>query len=185
MKPSIAIFLGVAGILAAIGTAIANANGLFAGHPSWAYWFYGASFLSLMAALVGWLKGDFRALEKRPSGKLAATAEPEPSAEILVPLNYAEVGLKRTVSGTVRPPNAKVQVFVLAGDGFWLQGKAGHAAVDGPTWTAECQFGNAYIGLGSNYQIVATVNTDIKDRRIPALPEGAVKSNAIHVRRTR
>lgn len=55
MKPSIAIPLGVAGILAAIGTTIANANGLFAGHPSLAYWFWGGSLAILVIAVAGWL----------------------------------------------------------------------------------------------------------------------------------
>jgi hypothetical protein len=53
MKPSIAIPLGLAGILAAIATAIANANGLFAGHPHLSYWFYGCSFILIVVALVG------------------------------------------------------------------------------------------------------------------------------------
>jgi hypothetical protein len=53
MKPGIAIPLGVAGILAAIGTAIANANGLFVGHPSLAYWFWGASFVLVAVAIAG------------------------------------------------------------------------------------------------------------------------------------
>jgi hypothetical protein len=53
MKPTIAIPLGVAGILSAIGTAFANANGLFVGHPSLAYWFWGASFALIAFAIVG------------------------------------------------------------------------------------------------------------------------------------
>jgi len=54
MKPSIAVPLGVAGILAAIATAIANANGLFAGHPSLAYRLYGASCVLIAISIVGW-----------------------------------------------------------------------------------------------------------------------------------
>lgn len=41
--------------MAGIGTAIANNNGLFAGHPSWAYWFYGMSALLLACSIVGWI----------------------------------------------------------------------------------------------------------------------------------
>jgi hypothetical protein len=55
MRPAIAIPLGVAGILAAIGTAYGNANGLFAGHPSLAYWFYSASFVMLALSIAGWI----------------------------------------------------------------------------------------------------------------------------------
>jgi hypothetical protein len=55
MKPGIAIPLGVAGILAAIGTAIANANGLFGGRPSLAYWFWSASFALIIVAIAGWV----------------------------------------------------------------------------------------------------------------------------------
>jgi len=58
MKPRIAIPLGVAGILAAIGTSIANANGLFAGHPSLAYWFWAASLAMIVIAVAGWLFGS-------------------------------------------------------------------------------------------------------------------------------
>jgi hypothetical protein len=61
MKPRIAIPLGVAGILAAIGTTIANANGLFAGHPSLAYWFWAASLVLLVIAIAGWLLGRDKA----------------------------------------------------------------------------------------------------------------------------
>jgi hypothetical protein len=57
MKPRIAIPLGVGGILAAIGTTIANANALFAGHPSLAYWFWAASFAMIVIAVAGWLFG--------------------------------------------------------------------------------------------------------------------------------
>jgi hypothetical protein len=57
MKPRIAIPLGVAGILAAIGTTIANANGLFVGHPSLAYWFWAASLVMIVIAIAGWLLG--------------------------------------------------------------------------------------------------------------------------------
>jgi hypothetical protein len=54
MKPHIAIPLGVAGILAGIGTAIANANGVFAGHTSLHFWFYTASFIMIAIAVAGW-----------------------------------------------------------------------------------------------------------------------------------
>ena len=65
MKPGIAIPLGVAGILAAIGTAIANANGMFAGHPSSAYWFWGASFGLIIVAIAGWIFNSQREKKKR------------------------------------------------------------------------------------------------------------------------
>lgn len=55
MKPSIALPLGVAAILAGIGTAIASANGQFAKHPSLAYWFYGPSLALLLIAVTGWI----------------------------------------------------------------------------------------------------------------------------------
>jgi hypothetical protein len=55
MKPGIAIPLGVGGISAGIGTAFANANGVFTGHPSLAYWFWGASCVLIALAILGWL----------------------------------------------------------------------------------------------------------------------------------
>ncbi len=44
--------MGVVGVLTAIGTAITNANGVFNGHPSLAYWFYGAAVVLVIVALV-------------------------------------------------------------------------------------------------------------------------------------
>lgn len=62
MKPGIAIPLGVAGILAAIGPPIpiTNANGLFGGHPFLAYCFWGASFALIIVAIVGWVVNSKR-----------------------------------------------------------------------------------------------------------------------------
>lgn len=53
MKP---IFLGVAAIVATIGTAIATANHLFEGHLIWAFVCWGISLLLIAAAFVGWLR---------------------------------------------------------------------------------------------------------------------------------
>ena len=66
MKPNIAIPLGVAGILAAIGTTIANANGMFSGHPSLAYWFWGGSLALIAIAVIGWV-ADWRKLKAKTS----------------------------------------------------------------------------------------------------------------------
>lgn len=44
--------MGLAGVLAGIGTAIANANGAFAGHPSWAYYLWGVSSLLIIIAIM-------------------------------------------------------------------------------------------------------------------------------------
>jgi len=52
VKPEIAIPLGVAGILAAIGTAIANANGWFVGHPHLVYLCWGGSGALIVAAIA-------------------------------------------------------------------------------------------------------------------------------------
>lgn len=109
--------------------------------------------------------------------------ETESHPEILTPLNFAEVGLRRTVSGSVRPPHAKVQVLVHAGDGRWyLQGPV---KVDGSVWSVECQFGNADMGVGGNYQVIAIAEGNIKDDRMSILPEVGAKSGIIKVRRTR
>jgi hypothetical protein len=50
MNPKIPIIVGMAGALTGIGTAIANANGWFTGHPYLAYWFYGAALLLILTA---------------------------------------------------------------------------------------------------------------------------------------
>jgi sugar phosphate permease len=60
MKPQVPILLGVAGILAAIGTAIANANGLFVGHPHLAYVFYTAAFILIAVSIIGWIANKDR-----------------------------------------------------------------------------------------------------------------------------
>lgn len=60
MKPSIAVPLGIGGILAAIGTSIASTNGLFAGHPYLAYWFWAASSAMIAIAVAGWLRGRIK-----------------------------------------------------------------------------------------------------------------------------
>ncbi|MBZ5723147.1 MAG: hypothetical protein LAO03_22640 [Acidobacteriia bacterium] len=52
MKPKIAIPLGVAGMLAALGTAIANANGIFTGRPYLAYLCWGISLALIMFAIL-------------------------------------------------------------------------------------------------------------------------------------
>jgi hypothetical protein len=52
MNPKIPIIVGTAGALTGVGTAIANANGWFTGHPHLAYWFYGAALLLILAAFV-------------------------------------------------------------------------------------------------------------------------------------
>jgi hypothetical protein len=52
MNPKIPIALGVAGMLAAVGTAIANANGAFAGHPHLSYWFYAGAVAMILVALI-------------------------------------------------------------------------------------------------------------------------------------
>jgi hypothetical protein len=52
--------------LAAIGTAIANTNGLFLGHPSLAYWFWGASFALIAVAIAGWVVNSKRETKHDP-----------------------------------------------------------------------------------------------------------------------
>jgi hypothetical protein len=53
MNPKIPIAIGVAGMLVAVGTSMANINGSFAGHPHLAYWFYaGAGALIVVAVLL-------------------------------------------------------------------------------------------------------------------------------------
>lgn len=52
MNPKIPIAIGVAGILAGIATAIASANGAFAGHPRLYVWLYGGAAVLIAVALV-------------------------------------------------------------------------------------------------------------------------------------
>jgi hypothetical protein len=70
MKPQIAIPLGVGGVWAGIGTAIASYNGWFAGHPSLAYWFWSAAIVLIAISLIGGIKNA-----KHEAGKQKAQAE--------------------------------------------------------------------------------------------------------------
>lgn len=64
MNPKIPIYIGVDGILATIGTAIANANGVFLGHPHLMYWFYAGSIALIITAMIlAFTTGD----QKKPS----------------------------------------------------------------------------------------------------------------------
>jgi hypothetical protein len=47
-KAHIPLIAVLAGILAAIGTATANANGMFSGHPHLPYWFWGAAIVLIL-----------------------------------------------------------------------------------------------------------------------------------------
>ena len=61
MKP---VFVGVAGIVAAIGAAIATANHWFQGHLIWAFVCWGISLILIGAAVVSWF------MEDRPPGQI-------------------------------------------------------------------------------------------------------------------
>jgi hypothetical protein len=143
-----------------------------------------ASVLALFVAaavlflLVRWQERRLARRELSPSSS-------ESVPQILTPLNHWEVGLRRTVAGTVHSPDSRVQVLVLAGDGRWyLQGPRGQARVDGLMWSVECQFGNAELGVGSNYQIIAITNGNIRDTQMSALPNEGLRSEIVRVRRT-
>ncbi|MGB8583761.1 MAG: hypothetical protein WCD47_23305 [Candidatus Sulfotelmatobacter sp.] len=70
MKPEIAFPLAVGGILAALGTTIANANGLFSGHPRWAFLSYAVSIILIALATFGWIRNRKKeALKSEPEDK--------------------------------------------------------------------------------------------------------------------
>lgn len=104
--------------------------------------------------------------------------------EILTPLNYGEVGFRRTVGGSVRPALSRVQVWVLAGDGFWY--RQGPVKVDGCLWSVECWFGGTQVmdKPSGDYQIIAIADATIREERLPILPDIGIKSEIIKVRRT-
>jgi hypothetical protein len=107
------------------------------------------------------------------------------SVKLLTPLNHAQVAARRTVAGSVWPPNSKVQVFVMPGDGWWYtQGERRQATVDDSSWNLECTFGTPETGFGSNYQIIAIANANIRESRISALPSDGIRSEIIKVRRS-
>jgi hypothetical protein len=109
------------------------------------------------------------------------TQEPAPIVEISSPTNGAEVLLFSPVNGTVSPPDRPLQVLVHAANGLWyLQGKP---KVEGPKWSVVCQFGEKY-KLGNSYEVVAIYGEKITQPTLQFLPEHAVKSNFVHVRRT-
>jgi hypothetical protein len=127
-----------------------------------------------------WLFAVARWPSKGPTSRRAA------SVELLTPLNHAQLGARRNVAGSVWPPNTKVQVFVMPGDGWWYtQGERRQATVDDSSWNVECTFGTPDTGLGSNYQIIAIANANIKESRISALPSDGIRSEIIKVRRSK
>lgn len=103
MKPSIAIPLGIGGILAAIGTTIANANGLFAGHPSLAYWFWGASAISITVSTVGGFLGRVKARHIIPPPAPPASAPPN-----LMLLGFEMTPIEQREGVWSRAPNSKM-----------------------------------------------------------------------------
>jgi hypothetical protein len=108
-----------------------------------------------------------------------------PSVKFLTPLNHGQVGPRRTVAGSVWPPNTKVQVFVMPGDGWWYtQGERRQATVNDSAWTIECTFSTPETRLGSNYEIIAIANANIREARISALPSDGIRSEKIKVRRS-
>jgi len=128
------------------------------------------------------LIGFFLGLMSRAGRRSSADAE----VELLTPLNQGQVGAKRTVAGSVQPPNTKVQVFVAPGDGWWYtQGERRQATVDDSSWNVECTFGTPETGLGSNYQIIAIANANIRESKISALPSDGIRSEIIKVRRSK
>jgi hypothetical protein len=102
--------------------------------------------------------------------------------QILWPSDGAEVGYKNTVSGTVGPPNAKVQLWVYAG-GQWHNN--GFAAVSGYKWKKECCFGNRDTPLDVTYSVIAVANGTIQgDKQSAILSSSGTCSDKITVRRT-
>ena len=65
MRRHVTILLGAAGILAGIGTAIANANDVFAEYPRLYYWFYGASVLLIVIGIIGWSLSNRRDRQRK------------------------------------------------------------------------------------------------------------------------
>jgi hypothetical protein len=98
------------------------------------------------------------------------------------PSDGAEVGYKHTVSGTVSPPDAKVQLWVYAEGQFHNNG---FAKVEGYMWKKECCFGNPDTSLGGTYRVVAITNGTIRgDKKWKTLPNSGTRSNEIRVCRT-
>lgn len=109
MKPSIAVPLGVAGILAAIGATIANTNGLFAGHPSLAYWFWGASLVLVVIAIAGWLLGRDKA-HLSPSPPQTITQHQEFNPQFTPTIN---IGTPDSRAITIEQERARQEDIVL------------------------------------------------------------------------
>jgi hypothetical protein len=116
MKPIIAVPLGVAGILAGIGTAIANANGWFIGHPHLVYWCWGGSFIFIVVAVVGWIfnachTGETVEIEFT-SYELHRTPEPRQLTSIFLRVKIELAGVRRTIITRYRMELSCVGVVV-------------------------------------------------------------------------
>ncbi len=88
-----------------------------------------------------------------------------------------KVQQKQVVNGLIQPPGP-VQVLVLSADNKWrLQNEV---RLDGPFWSATCQFGEEG-GPSGIYGIVAVSGNCIWDPVVDAIPEELPRSEVVRV----
>jgi hypothetical protein len=113
--------------------------------------------------------------------KLAASFFAGTRIAITSPPDGATVLLRAPVSGTVSPPEIPVQVLVHSGDYRWHPQRP--AVTDGGSWTVDCQFGTQWRGAGETYKVVAIDGAHSVNNPVRSLPDEAIRSRIISVKR--
>jgi len=103
-----------------------------------------------------------------------------PKVEILSPLSKWRVGWRRTVRGSVFPPDSVVQILIQFPDDWWYV--QGPVDVNGCAWSCQCEFGVTG-GSGQIYDVVAMHGTSLKAEKYEHLPENLVRSSVVRVHR--
>lgn len=107
------------------------------------------------------------------------------------PLNDAKVGLQYLVRGKVSTDysgNVYVLVHPILTDLCWVQQPPLSINGDG-TWQSLCYFGTENQGIGESFEIIAIITTLTlkagQTFKITGLPQDAIKSSLITVKRTK
>ena len=107
---------------------------------------------------------------------------------IVQPQQNAEVGLTHLVRGNVSDPNARVRVLVhpLLTNLWWVQRPPSPPNQDG-SWQTVCYFGTETEGVDEYFELIAIVTRERLDegQTLSNLPDGAIRSDIIAVKRTK
>jgi hypothetical protein len=118
------------------------------------------------------------------AGKNRALEMYRRSVNIMSPSDGGGVNYRHDISGLVSPLDAKVDVYVCAGDLLWYH--QGQFSANIGWWRIKGWFGKADSPIGGEYKIVAVSNTEISGKQEPRPfpPSIGTQSKTVTVRRT-